>query len=241
MDKLDATEIHARRLHAKEVTTPKNGEHFIFPIANGTVKLSGRDQVFRRSTSIHDHPARGEEYNDVLQGESDGSQPLVLVTDDSEARTFFGLSKGTAFIVITLNSLCRMKNHSQYHSHTLTLSGGRMLLESRADDYWNVVGVRDLSEAWTGNLDNASKLRRHEVQGNHEERRATSWSRPWNQPCFVRFRTSGTEKLVAKTNPTLADQDIHAAWKLTNLRESAWKRLNQEMMRIALLGRDSIR
>ena len=28
---LDAAEIHARRLNAKEVKTPKNGEHFILP------------------------------------------------------------------------------------------------------------------------------------------------------------------------------------------------------------------
>ena len=32
---------HAKRLNAKEVLTPQNGEHFIFPVADGTVKLSG--------------------------------------------------------------------------------------------------------------------------------------------------------------------------------------------------------
>ena len=41
-----ASEIHARRLNAKEVLMPKKGDRFIFPIADGTVKLSGRDQVF---------------------------------------------------------------------------------------------------------------------------------------------------------------------------------------------------
>ena len=35
---LDASESHARRINAKEVITPKNGEHFMFPIADGTVK-----------------------------------------------------------------------------------------------------------------------------------------------------------------------------------------------------------
>ena len=71
---LDASEIHARRLNAKEVLMPKNGENFTFPSADGTVKLSGGDQVFRKSTSIQDYPARGEERNDALRGESDGSQ-----------------------------------------------------------------------------------------------------------------------------------------------------------------------
>ena len=42
---LDASEIRARRLNAKEIITPENGENFVFPMAGGTVKLSGRDQV----------------------------------------------------------------------------------------------------------------------------------------------------------------------------------------------------
>ena len=65
---------------------PKNGEHFIFLIADGTVELSGRDQVFRRATSIQDHPARGEEHNDDFQRESDGLQRLDTLTDDGETR-----------------------------------------------------------------------------------------------------------------------------------------------------------
>ena len=48
--KLDASEIHARRLNAKEVLLPKQGDEFIFPRADGTVKLAGQDQVFRIST-----------------------------------------------------------------------------------------------------------------------------------------------------------------------------------------------
>ena len=62
---------------------PKNGAHVIFPIEDGTVKLSGRDQVFRKSTSMWRYPERGEEHKD-FQGESDGSQPLPKITDDSE-------------------------------------------------------------------------------------------------------------------------------------------------------------
>ena len=58
-------------------------------VADGTVKLSGRYQAFRRSTSIRDHPARGEDHNDALQGESDESQPLDMPTDDGESRNDF--------------------------------------------------------------------------------------------------------------------------------------------------------
>ena len=54
LQNLDASDIHARRLNAKEIITPKSGEHFIFSIANGTVKLSGRDHGIRKSTLTRD-------------------------------------------------------------------------------------------------------------------------------------------------------------------------------------------
>ena len=41
LEEMDASEFHARRLNAKEVLTPMKGEHFIFPVADGTVKISG--------------------------------------------------------------------------------------------------------------------------------------------------------------------------------------------------------
>ena len=44
LENLDASEIDARRLDAKEVITPENGENFRFPVADGTVKLSGGDE-----------------------------------------------------------------------------------------------------------------------------------------------------------------------------------------------------
>ena len=48
--KMDLSEIHAKRLNAKEVLTPMSGENFLFPIAGGTVKFSGGDQLLRTST-----------------------------------------------------------------------------------------------------------------------------------------------------------------------------------------------
>ena len=86
---MDAFEIHAGRLNAKEVSTLKNGELFIFPIADGKVKLSGGDQVLRTSTLICDSPERGEE-REPLRGESDGSPPPQDSSpDDGEARFDF--------------------------------------------------------------------------------------------------------------------------------------------------------
>ena len=46
LEKLDASEIYPRRLNAQEVLiTHKDGE-FIFPVADGSATLSGRDHEF---------------------------------------------------------------------------------------------------------------------------------------------------------------------------------------------------
>ena len=51
---MDASEIYSKRLNAKEVIFPKQGE-FIFPIADGRIKTSGGDQelVNRISPDTH--------------------------------------------------------------------------------------------------------------------------------------------------------------------------------------------
>ena len=59
LQKMDASELHARRLNAQEVSTPMKGETFVFPVADGSVKNSGGDQDLRTSTLIRDNPDRG--------------------------------------------------------------------------------------------------------------------------------------------------------------------------------------
>ena len=41
LEQMDASELHARRVNAKEVLTPMKGEKFKFSIEDGTVKFSG--------------------------------------------------------------------------------------------------------------------------------------------------------------------------------------------------------
>ena len=65
LGEIDASEIHAWRLGAKEVLTPKNGHKFVFPIQDGKVKLSGGDQLLRTSTLVRDSRQRGEEREDL--------------------------------------------------------------------------------------------------------------------------------------------------------------------------------
>ena len=58
LEKMDAYEIHARRLNAKEVLTPKNGEQFIFP------DRRWNSQTFWRrsgSKNIHLNPGQHRE------------------------------------------------------------------------------------------------------------------------------------------------------------------------------------
>ena len=54
MEEMDASELHARRLNAKEVLTSMKGDYVMFPFADGTVQV-------RTSTLNQERPERGEE------------------------------------------------------------------------------------------------------------------------------------------------------------------------------------
>ena len=71
---MDASEIYSKRLNAKEVILPKENGKFIFPVADGRIKLPGGDQELRASTLIRERPIRGESHEDFLV-ESEGSLP----------------------------------------------------------------------------------------------------------------------------------------------------------------------
>ena len=75
---MDASEIYSKRLNAKEVICPKQGE-FIFPIAYGRIKTPGGDQDPRTPTLIRHRPIQGESNIDFL-GESEGSLLHHLTT-----------------------------------------------------------------------------------------------------------------------------------------------------------------
>ena len=51
---------------SEEVLTPMNGAKIIFPIADGTLKLYGEDQVLRTFTLIRDRQDRGEEQGNLI-------------------------------------------------------------------------------------------------------------------------------------------------------------------------------
>ena len=74
LETMDASEIYSKRLNAKEVIFPRENGNFIFPIADGRIKLPGGDQELRTFTLIRERPIRGESHIDFL-GESEGSLP----------------------------------------------------------------------------------------------------------------------------------------------------------------------
>ena len=65
---MDASEIYSKRLNAKEVIFPKQGE-FIFPIADGRIKTPGGDQELRTSTLVRHRPIQGESILTFLENQ----------------------------------------------------------------------------------------------------------------------------------------------------------------------------
>ena len=93
LEEMDASELHARRLNAKEILTPKRSGNFIFPVADGTVKIFGRGQRLRTSTLTQERPERGGG-PEILQGKSgELRSPTPLhgdsTRDDEEAKSDF--------------------------------------------------------------------------------------------------------------------------------------------------------
>ena len=159
LETMDASEIYSKRLNAKEVIFPKEGE-FTFPIADGRIKTPGEDQELRTSTLIRPRPSQGEGHVDFL-GESEGSfpQPHDSFPDAGEAMNDFWSMSGS--FIYRHHVEPRVKLYSpreesfpiplKYIDVTRTTHTNLdVKLEKRIDDYWNIDGSRDLSDPWTG-------------------------------------------------------------------------------------------
>ena len=78
LETMDASEIYSKRLNAKEVISPEQGE-FIFPIADGRIKLPGGDQELRTSTLVRHRPIQGESNIDSLFHSNTLTYPELLI------------------------------------------------------------------------------------------------------------------------------------------------------------------
>ena len=160
LETMDASEIYSKRLNAKEVIFPKENGKFIFPAADGRIKLPGRDQELRTSTLIRERPIRGESHVDFL-GESEGSlpPPQDSFPDAGEAINDFWSMSGN--FIYRHHVEPRVKLYSPREESfpiplkyidvsRTTHTNLDVMQERRIDDYWNVDGSRDLSDSWTG-------------------------------------------------------------------------------------------
>ena len=155
---MDAVEIRARRISAKDVSRPTRDEHFMFPAADGTAKLSVRDHEFREPTPRREQLVGSEDLCGELQGEQEGPQPTES-KDDAEARRDFRSKQGDFIYrhhVEPRVQLCVPKEESfpipqKYIDVTrATYTNLDVLQEKRIDDCWNVVANRSLSDSSNG-------------------------------------------------------------------------------------------
>ena len=158
LETMDASEIYSKRLNAKEVICPKQGE-FIFPIADGRIITLGGGQELITSTLIRQRPVRGESHLDFL-GESEGSLPPPhdSLPDAGEAINDFWSMSGSFIYRHHVERRVKLSSPRRIISKPLkyidvtrtTHTNLDVKQEKRIDDYWNIDGSRNLSDSWTG-------------------------------------------------------------------------------------------
>ena len=102
LEKFNVSEIYPRRINAKETLIRQKDDEFIFPSADVTAKLSGKDYEFRWSTLRREPTVRSEDFSREIHDEPGESQPTET-TDDAEVRAGFWSIQVTSSIVITMN------------------------------------------------------------------------------------------------------------------------------------------
>ena len=99
LEEMDASELHARRLNAKEVLTPQRSGNFIFLVADGTVKIFGGERHLRTPTLTEKNKKFFQEsqMNWILQP----NYKTTLRGMMRKPKMISGRSQENSFIVIT--------------------------------------------------------------------------------------------------------------------------------------------
>ena len=133
---------------------------FIFPAADGRIKIYWRRSGPETSTLVRHRPIQGESNIDFL-GEPEGSlpQPQDSLPDAGEAINDFWSMSGN--FIYRHHVEPRVKLYSPREESfpipqkyidvsRTTHTNLDVKQEKRIDDYWNIDGSRDLSDSWTG-------------------------------------------------------------------------------------------
>ena len=153
---MGASEICRRRLNAKEALITQENE-FMFPVADGTAKLSGRDYEFREPTPRREQTERSEVFSEKFKANWESrnlqKQQMTLKPVQTSRR-----SKMTWCTVITMNlefnyvpkeETCPVPQ-TYIDVTRSTYTHVNVMQEKRVDDYWHVDSNRRLSDSWKG-------------------------------------------------------------------------------------------
>ena len=102
LEKFDASDFYPRSINAKEIPIRQKDDEFIFPIADATAKLSGRDYEFQEPALRRESTERRENLRVESHGHREEFQPEET-EDDEEIHKDFWSIQGVSFIVIILN------------------------------------------------------------------------------------------------------------------------------------------
>ena len=160
LEKMDASELYARRLDAKEVSTPMKGEKFIFSVADGTVK-----KIWRRSGSETIHLDQGSSWTG--RGTRSFSRRMRSVFFNFTTRLIMVWWWSKRRFLVSLSGDFIYRHHVEHRVKLYVPTEESFLIPltywryqnywnhvrcdvgENIEDYWNVHGDRQLSDTWT--------------------------------------------------------------------------------------------
>ena len=168
LEKLDALDIYPRKINAKEVLMTQKEEECIFPVADGTAKMSGRLYEFREPILMREPTVRREDFSRELTGETGQGlnrqnqqmtlKPVAIFLVDSR---WFHLSSSER--TSEFNSVCQRKKHSLFYWSTWMWPDVRILIWTSCQrSVLTTIGTSirtEVCQIQKPTLDNARRLR----------------------------------------------------------------------------------
>ena len=110
---------------------PKKDWEFIFPVADGSAKLSGREYEFQEPALRREPTVRRENLSGESEGDREEFQPEETKDDLEIHKDFWSIQGDFIYrhhIFREFNYTCREKNHFQFHWSSLMSSGQFILI-----------------------------------------------------------------------------------------------------------------